>query len=100
MDIIETPDSIVILTELPGYTDEDIVLEGINQQIRIIAERTEESLTDGQLLIQERPHRAERTIALPLPVNFEEATASFDHGICRIEVPKLEETRTHRIGIQ
>ena len=99
IDVFETPKKIVVLDELPGYTDDDIVIEGINQQIKIAAERDEEFPDDGQLHLRERLLRAERTVALPSPVDFEDADASFEHGVCRIEIPKVEETRTHRIGI-
>lgn len=99
IDIVETPEAIIILAELPGYTDEDVVLEGINQQIRISAERPEDSADDAQLHVRERPHRLARTVALPAPVDFDDSEASFAHGVCRITLPKVEETVTHQIGI-
>ena len=98
VDIVETPDEIVILVELPGYTEEDIVLEGMNQRVQILAEREFDPDEETKLHLRERMSRAERVVQLPMPVNIENADATFENGVCRIEVPKLEEVRGHRIG--
>ncbi|GAB7011569.1 Hsp20/alpha crystallin family protein [Halorubrum trueperi] len=98
IDLIETPDDIVILAELPGYEKDDIVLEALDQQVRIFAEREEDDLEEGQPHVRERLLRVERTVFLPAAVDIEDADASFEKGICRIEIPKIEESRAHRIG--
>lgn len=99
LDIVETADELLLAAELPGFDEDDIVLEAIDQQIRIFAERDgEDDVEDGRQHLRERLSRVERTVALPTPVDVERADASFEDGICRIEIPKIEESRAHRIG--
>jgi len=98
VDIVETPDEIRILVELPGFTEEDIVLEGVDQRVQIFAERESDHDDETKLHLKERLPRAERVVELPMPVDIEDADASFENGVCRITVPKLEEVRGHRIG--
>ena len=99
LDLIETADDLLLFAELPGYDEDDIVLEAIDQQIRIFAERDgDDDIEDGRPHLRERLSRVERTVVLPMPVDIERADATFDDGICRIEIPKIEESRAHRIG--
>ena len=99
LDLIETADELLLFAELPGYDEDDIVLEAIDQQIRIFAERDgDDDIEDGRAHLRERLARVERTVVLPTPVDIERADATFDDGVCRIEIPKIEESRAHRIG--
>lgn len=98
LDLIETADELLIVAELPGYDKDDIVLEAIDQQVQIFAERDDDDIEDGRPHLRERLSKVERTVVLPTPVDIERADASFENGICRIEIPKVEETRAHRIG--
>ena len=97
LDLIETADELLIVAELPGYDKDNIVLEAIDQQLRIFAER-DDDIEDGRPHLRERLSEVERTVVLPTPVDIERTDASFEDGICRIEIPKVEETRAHRIG--
>lgn len=99
VDVVETPEDLVVIAELPGYDEDDVVLEGLNQQVRITAERDDEH-ADDQFHLRERPMRLERIIALPMSVEIEEATADFHDGVCRIEFPKAKQIQSHRIGFQ
>ena len=98
IDLIETTDNIVIFAELPGYNEDNIVIEAIDQQVRISAEREDADLEEGRPHIRERLLSVERTVFLPAPVSVKDADATFQEGICRIEIPKIEENRAHRIG--
>jgi len=97
VDVVETPEDLVVLAELPGYSEDEVVLEGMNQQVRITAERADD-YGEERLHVRERPLRVERLVALPTPVDIESADATFEDGVCRIEFPKSEQTRSHRIG--
>ena len=98
IDLIETSDELLLIAELPGYDEDDILLEAIDQQIRIVAERDDDEVEDGYAHLRERLARVERTVPLPTPVDIEGADAAFEDGICRIEIPKIETSRAHRIG--
>lgn len=99
VDLVETPNELIIVAELPGYTKDDIVLEGVNQHVRITADR-EDDYDDERLHLRERPLHVERIVPLPMPVTIDEANASFENGVCRIELPKIEKSQTHQIGFQ
>lgn len=99
VDIVETPETLVLVAEIPGYEEDDVMLEGLNQQVRITAER-EDEYEDDQFHLRERPLRLERIVALPMSVEIDEATATFQNGVCTIEFPKAKQMQSTRIGFE
>ena len=102
VDVLETPDALVVLVDLAGFDQDDIQLDVDNDVLRIAAGRTLEIDDEESLLAQERPTRFERYLQLPVEANIEEASATHENGVCRITLPKSEQAREshHRIGFQ
>lgn len=102
VDVLETPDELLVLVDMAGFDEEDIQLDIDNDVLRIAASRTLEIDDDETLLAQERPTRYERYLQLPVEANIEEARAKQADGVCRITLPKSESARDrhHRIGFQ
>jgi len=100
IDIVDTPDEIVLLVDLPGYEEEDITIQGDGQSLSVSAERREEEREDGQQFAHERPRKLQRTIRLPARANVNEADATHENGVCRITLPKMEEEKQHEIAFQ
>jgi len=102
VDVLETPDKLLVLVDMAGFDEDDIQLDIDNDVLRIAASRTLEIDDDETLLAQERATRYERYLQLPVEANIEEARAKQVEGVCRITLPKSESARDrhHRIGFQ
>lgn len=102
VDVLETPDELLVLVDLAGFDQDDIQLDVDNDVLRIAASRTLAIDEEETLLAQERLTRFERYLQLPVEANIEDASATHEDGVCRITLPKSEQARGshHRIGFQ
>ena len=104
IDVVESGDELVVLLDAPGFDEEHISVHADANNLYVTADRSEQSVADSsegeRALLQERPMRLERAIALPGHIDPEQATAEHDNGVCRISVPKEEDDRRHEIGFQ
>jgi len=100
IDIVDTPDEIVLLVDLPGYEEEDITIQGDGQNLTISAELTDDEQEEGRRLTHERSRKLQRTVRLPARANVNEADATHENGVCRITLPKMEEEKQHEIAFQ
>lgn len=97
----QTPKEIVVSAKLPGMDKEDIRVDVTEDAVTIRAERKAEE--------KRRRHGAKawtrsyasftRTFGLPVPVKAAEAKASYKNGVLRLELPKVNETKVHRVAI-
>ncbi|SEW25897.1 Hsp20/alpha crystallin family protein [Halobacterium jilantaiense] len=103
-DVVESDDELVVLLDAPGFEEDQITVHADANNVYVTADRSDDaapaSIEGGHALLQERPLRLERAIALPGHVDPEQATAEHDNGVCRISVPKDEDDRRHEIGFQ
>lgn len=98
VDLYESPETFTVFADLPGCREEDITIQKVNNNIRIIGDRPFEIEGEAQPLQDERAPRIERTIDIPSEVDVEEAEATFENGVCKITLPKTEESRPKTIG--
>jgi HSP20 family protein len=97
VDISETKDSIVVTTELPGISRDDIEIDVANGILTIKGEKKFES-EDGDRTWHRREVRYgsfTRSFSLPSDVRSDEANASFRDGVLTVTLPK-EEKAVHR----
>jgi HSP20 family protein len=73
VDVIEEPNRIVVVAEMPGITAEDVVLSIDDDLISIEAER--------------KGKKYRKEILLPKPVSRQKASISCNNGIVQIECP-------------
>lgn len=99
IDLFEESDEFIVLVNLPGYDADEIELEASNDSLRVVAQRDEDVEDEAYPLQRERLNRAERLIQLPGPVSIENADATCVDGVCRITLPKTDESQRHRIGV-
>lgn len=100
VDLLETDDEFVLLVDAPGFEKDDIDIYADDDSVIITAQRSLD-LEQGERAVRtERPARLERTIRLPVVVDIDDASASYDNGVCRITVEKTEADRGRRIGFQ
>jgi len=102
VDITETKDSIIVRTELPGLTREDVEIDVANGVLTIRGEKKTEEEDKGRTW-----HRREvrygtfsRSFSLPSDVKSEEAKATFSDGILTVALPKEEKAVHRKIEIE
>jgi len=86
----------------PGLDPEKIEVSVLGRTVTISGEKP------GPTNVRpEQIHRSERaagrflrTIDLPVEVNPQQARATFQNGMLKLELPKVEEARQHRLQIQ
>ena len=101
VDVTNVSDSIQIEASLPGFKPEDVDITVDNGVLSITAEtRSERQAGEGKTLVQEiRRGRVSRTIALPIGIEPDKATASFEDGVLKLQIPKAEAVKPRQIRI-
>jgi HSP20 family protein len=102
VDVRETPTALVFSAELPGLKKEEVKITLENQVLTLSGERKHESENKD-----EKVHRIERSygsflrsFTLPGNVKAGEVTATFDNGVLKITVPKVEAPKPRLIDIK
>lgn len=96
VDILELPDSFLLLAEIPGIPRELTSVEVQGQTLIIRGERPQpEEMADGSLYRSERQYGAfERTFNLPVNVDSERIKARIENGVLAITIEKPVEDAT------
>lgn len=100
LDVWETPDAIVVRASVPGAKPDEveITIEGstvtIRGEIRVPQD-------EGTFLLQEQRYGPfARSIELNMPVQADQADASFKDGILTLTIPKAEEVKPRVIKVK
>ncbi|HEX9943824.1 MAG TPA: Hsp20/alpha crystallin family protein [Thermoanaerobaculia bacterium] len=97
IDVVETPASILILAELPGFSAADLRIEVRGTRVLIAGTKSTTTLPDAQRLkfhCLERGHgRFSREIHVFSSVNTHQGTARLADGLLTLEFPKIEDKR-------
>lgn len=101
VDVTNGPDSLVIEASLPGFKPDDVDVTVENGTLSIRAEsRSERTEGEGEMLMHEiRRGTVSRTIGLPTGIEPDKATATFEHGILKLQIPKAEAVKPRQIHI-
>ncbi len=101
VDVTNGSDSITVEASLPGFKPDDLEITVENGVLSINAEtRQERQEGEGETLVQEiRRGRVSRTIALPTGIEADKATASFEDGVLKLQIPKAEAVKPRQIRI-
>lgn len=102
MDLIETEDTIVVKTDLPGVKKEDVAIELTEDTLSVSATFKEEiEIEEANYIKKERKYgQAMRQIRLPAEVKVEEASAKFENGVLTITLPKMEVKTKFKVEIE
>ncbi|MFL5494570.1 MAG: Hsp20/alpha crystallin family protein [Gemmatimonadales bacterium] len=100
-DVFEDKDSVKLLAELPGVRPEDVKLSVENNLLTIRGEKQRQSGDlSGKVHSVERSYgRFERSFALPSTIDPDRISASFEHGILTVTIPKAERARPREIPV-
>ena len=102
VDVIENENDIVVKAEMPGLKPEDIDVRVEGDVLTLSAEtKTESEKTEGKYHLHERSQSSfSRTLQLPVNVQSDKATASFENGVLTLTLPKHEAAKPKKIAIQ
>lgn len=99
-DMYETGDALVVEMELPGFSHDDVEVAVEEGALTVSGRREAEASQEGDYHLRERAYgRFGRSFRLPTSVDADGATARFDDGVLRVELPKHEEARTRKIDV-
>jgi HSP20 family protein len=101
LDVTSTKDALVVEAAMPGIKPEDVEITVENGTLTIRGENREErNEGEGENLVREiRRSSVYRTVSLPSGLEADKATASFEHGMLKLSIPKAEQVKPRQIRI-
>ena len=103
VNISETKEKLVLTAELPGLEEENVQVEVEDGVLTISGEKTKEYEGDDaerRYHVWERTHGSfRRAFTLPRTVRAEGISATFDHGVLTVDLPKAAEAKGRRIEL-
>jgi HSP20 family protein len=101
VDIYETPNELVVKTDLPDVNEKDIDVRVENNLLTIRGERKfEKSVSEENYLRVERTYGAfSRSFSLPNTVNAEAIGAEYKNGVLTVTLPKREESKPRQVKV-
>ncbi|HEX2194926.1 MAG TPA: Hsp20/alpha crystallin family protein [Candidatus Limnocylindria bacterium] len=102
LDVRQTPDEIVVTASLPGVKPDDVDITITGQTLSIRGEfKEEEKVNRDQYLYRERRFGTfHRQLQLPVRVQGEAASATFENGVLTLTIPKAEEVKPRQIQVK
>jgi HSP20 family protein len=100
-DVAVSDDDMVLTVDVPGIDPSELEVEMVDGQLVVRGERKRPEASGGtRWSLTERPFgKFERRIELPTGVDPDAITASVDHGVLSLIVPKPEAKKPKTIGI-
>ncbi|HET7169360.1 MAG TPA: Hsp20/alpha crystallin family protein [Candidatus Limnocylindrales bacterium] len=101
LDITNAPDALIVDAALPGIRPDDVEITVEDGTLTIRAEsHSEQRHEDGETLLSEIRHGSlSRTVALPSGLEPDKASATFEHGILHLNIPRSEAVKPRQIRI-
>jgi HSP20 family protein len=101
LDVTTDKDRLTIEAALPGVAPEDVDITIENGTVTISGKTaTERTGEEGSYLVQEiRRGSFSRSVTLPTGLEADKATATFEHGVLRLSIPKAEQVKPRQIKI-
>jgi HSP20 family protein len=99
-DLYETEKELIVELDVPGYDEKELSLEISDHTLTVTGERVEEKEEEKAFYLHERPEKYfERSFTLPVDADLDRMTATFDTGVLKVHVPKIEAARPRKIEI-
>lgn len=100
IDVMENEEELRIDCELPGLVEDSIEVVITGNTLSINGSKSTNMENYQDVYINERKHgRFSRLIELPLDLDLESSTATFEKGVLSINIAKLDDEREHEIPI-
>ena len=103
VDVIETDEELTLTAELPGLSENDVMINLENSVLSISGEKTairNEDETEQRRHVWERRFGSfNRSFTLPRTVSTEDISALFENGVLTIHMPKVPGAKGRTIEI-
>jgi len=101
VDVSETKDDVIINTEIPGMSKDDVKVSVQDNILTLSGEKKQEKVEkDANYHRMERSYGSfSRSFTLPTSVQPDKVKANYKDGILRITLPKSEEVKPKQIPI-
>lgn len=101
LDVFETPEALVIEAALPGVKPEEVEVSVLGDTLTLTAgsESETDADQDGNRWREVRRGKVTRSITLPQGVAADQATATFENGLLRLSIPKVQPADRLRIPV-
>ena len=101
VDMFEREDEVVVRTEIPGMSKEEINISALGNTLTISGERkAKEEIKEDNYYCCERAYgKFQRDITLPQVVDTKNVKASYKNGVLEIILPKKEEAKPKKIEV-
>ncbi len=100
VDIYKQEDAIVLLADLPGAAPETIEVDYHDGELSIQAEVKPRQETDTAMLRREYGiGNYRRAFRITEPVDAEQISAEFTHGVLTVQLPKVQAAKPRRIAV-
>ena len=102
VDMSETKDNYVIKAELPGLEaqDVDVSISGDVLTIKGEKKKEEEEKDEHHHYVERYYGSFQRSFRLPANVKSDKIDASFDKGVLKVTLPKVEEAKKKKIEVK
>ena len=102
VDLIDSDDKLLLKADMPGISKEDVNVEVKGDRIEISAEvkKEEEKKKEGYIRQERSYRRYYRSIPLPAKIDSEKVEASFEDGVLKIEMTKIEAPEVKKIEVK
>ncbi len=101
IDIHESPDGLVLEADLPGATEQNLLIE-LEDNVLSLYATVDQTIPEGARLIHEeyRPGHFQRSFILSDEVDRDRITAELKNGVLRLILPKADRARARRIEVK
>lgn len=101
LDVHQDDDAVTVDAQLPGVKPEEVEITVEGETLTIAGDTTSKTTEEkGQALLTEiRRGRFVRTLTLPVGLEADKATATFEDGVLTLRIPKAEATKPKQIKI-
>jgi HSP20 family protein len=101
LDISSTEDAISIEAALPGIRPEDVEITVHQDTLTIgVKEQAERETREGERVYREvRRSSGSRTLTLPSGLDIDHASARFENGMLRLDIPRAEQAKPRQIPV-
>jgi HSP20 family protein len=101
LDVSTTADELIVEASLPGIKPEAVEITVENGTLTITGKTADERRAEeGSYLVQEiRRGAFSRSVTLPNGLEPDKASATFEHGVLTLRIPKAEQVKPRQIRI-
>jgi HSP20 family protein len=97
VDVIDTPEEVVVYVDLPG-TKKELIDLGVTEDVVTVKAKFERP--SGTYLLRERPEsETSRRVKLSAEVKPEQVKAKYEDGVLVVHLPKLIVVKPHSVPI-